>query len=129
MGGKLVSVDGKDVIDVEIEGVEVKVERGQNKVTLSDGRRVLLRWVETFPEQFDGYEILLPEGPVTVWEGQLATGGRVAQPPFNAKIVRDEKGELHILRSVGLTTTEVSMHQIRAESWLQVVAELAGKQR
>lgn len=62
MGAKLVSVDdGGDRVEVTIEGESYSVMRGQAGLTLKDGRRAGLSWIETCPVQYDGHEILLPE--------------------------------------------------------------------
>ena len=50
-----------DKVKIVVEGAEYDVERGQGELRLSDGRLVVLKWVETFPETFGGHEIVSAE--------------------------------------------------------------------
>lgn len=64
-----------------------------------------------------------PKEPWIVWSGKLATGGRVADE-FDAEVVLLD-GNAHIVKRNGMTSTEISPHQVRGDAWLNAFAALA----
>jgi hypothetical protein len=64
-----------------------------------------------------------PKKPWIVWSGKLAMGGRMAEE-FDADVVLLERSA-HIVKRNGITSTEVSPHQVRGDAWLSAFAALA----